>query len=130
MKPAETKTTESVDRANTETDLPELGVRILSDFGRIVAAEARLLEINIVGAARALVDRMYLASLLIVVAAAGVVSIIGSITLLLHEWMPWWQVLGIVGLASILLAEILRRALMRPEVPMVEMPRDNGPGRS
>ena len=125
MKPAETKTTEDADRA--DQDLPELGVRILSDFGRIVAAEARLLEINIVGAARALVDRIYLAALLIVIAAAGVVSIIGGICLLLHEWMPWWQVLGIVGLASMLLAEILRRTLMHPEVPIVEIstPRGN-----
>jgi hypothetical protein len=131
MKPAETKTTESVDR-NKETDLPELGVRILSDFGRIVAAEARLLEINIIEAARVLVDRTYLAVLLVVVAAAGVISIIGSIGLLLHEWMPWWQALGILGIASILLAEILRRTLMHPDLPIVEIstPRDDGPGRS
>ena len=132
MKPAETKPSEDVERADKESDLPELGIRILSDFGRIVAAEARLLEINIVGAAQALVDRIYIAALLIVVAAVGVVAIIASIALLLHEWMPWWQVLGILGVASILLAEFLRRALTHPDIPLVEIstPRDNGPGRS
>jgi hypothetical protein len=126
MKPGETKNAEGADRSETETDLPELGVRILSDFGRIVAAEARLLEINIIGAAQALVDRIYLAAFLIVVVAAGVVSIIGSIALLLHEWMLWWQVLGIVGIASILLAEIVRRAMMPANIPIVEVstPRD------
>ena len=136
MKPAETKPAEDASRADRESDkgsdLPELGVRILSDFGRIVAAEARLLEINIIGAAQALVDRIYIAALLIVVAAVGVVAIIASIGLLLHEWMPWWQVLGILGIALILLAEILRRAVTRSDVPLVEIstPSDNGPGRS
>jgi len=134
MKPAETKPAQGDDRGEKEADLPELGVRILSDFGRIVAAEARLLEINIVGAARTLVDRIYLAAVLIVIAAVGVVSIIGGICLLLHEWMPWWQVLGIVGFTSMLLAEILRRTLMHPNVPIVEISTpattDTGPVRS
>jgi hypothetical protein len=136
MKPAETKPGEDVRQADSEldkgSDLPELAVRMLSDFGRIVAAEARLLEINIVGAAQALVGRIYLVALLIVLAAAGVVTIIGSVGLLLHLWMPWWLVLGILGLALILLAELLRRGLTRADVPMVEVstPRDNGPSRS
>jgi hypothetical protein len=114
-------------RVRRETDLPELGVRILTDFGRIVAAEARLLETNLVGAAQALVDRVFLTAILVVVAAAGVVSVIGSMIMLLHQWMPWWQVLGIVGLASILLAAILRPILMPRDVPVfqVSSPRDN-----
>jgi len=37
-----------------EQDLPELAVRILSDFARIVAAEARLIESNLVEAAQTL----------------------------------------------------------------------------
>ncbi len=127
MKRAENEIAEDVGRAGKETDLPDLGVRILSDFGRIVAAEARLLEVNIIGAAQALVDRIYLAAVLIVVATAGVVSIVASIIFLLHQWMPWWQVLGIVGIASILLAEIIRRVLMPPDVPIFQIstPRDD-----
>jgi hypothetical protein len=114
-------------RVRRETDLPDLGVRILTDFGRIVAAEARLLETNLVGAAQALVDRVYLTAILVVLAAAGIVSIIGSIVMLLHQWMPWWQVFGIVGLASMLLAAILRRVLMPRDVPIFQIstPRDN-----
>ncbi len=77
--------------------------------------------------AQALVDRVYLAAILIVVATAGVVSIVGSIILLLHQWMPWWLVLGIVGFASIVLAELLRRVLMPPKVPIFQIstPRDD-----
>ena len=129
MKSADNEIAEGVGRVRREpelkqelkTDLPDLGVRILTDFGRIVAAEARLLETNLVGAAQALVDRVYLTAILVVIAAAGVVSIIGSIVMLLHEWLPWWQVLGIVGVGSLLVAAILRRILMPRDVPIFQI---------
>ena len=124
---SENEIAEGVGRVRRETDLPDLGVRILTDFGRIVAAEARLLETNLIGAAQALVDRVYLTVILVVLAAAGIVSLIGSIMMLLHQWMPWWQVLGIVGIGSLLLAAILRRILMPRDVPIFQIstPRDN-----
>ncbi len=127
MKSADNEIAEGVSRVSRETDLPDLGIRIITDFGRIVAAEARLLETNLVGAAQALVDRVYLTAILVVVAAAGIVSIIGSIMMLLHQWMLWWQVLGIVGITSILLAAILRRILMPRDVPVFQISttRDN-----
>jgi len=92
-------------------------VRILSDFARIVAAEARLLESNIVRAAQSLVDRVYVASTLIVLAAAGVLALLGSVVLLLHQWMRWWQVLGLVGVCAIVVAEILRRTMIPTNAP-------------
>jgi len=124
---SENEIAEGVGRVRRETDLPDLGVRILTDFGRILAAEARLLETNLVGAAQALVDRVYLTAILVVIAAAGIVSLIGSIVMLLHQWMPWWQVLGIVGLGSLILAAILRRILMPRDVPIFQVAtsRDN-----
>ncbi len=102
----------AVERERHEADMPELAVRILSDFARIVAAEARLLESNIVQAANTLVDRVYIAAILVVLAAGGVGALLASVVLLLHHWMPWWQVLGLVGVVAILLAEILRRSLI------------------
>ena len=62
MKPNESNI--AVERERHEAELPELAVRILSDFARIVAAEARLLESNIVEAANTLVDRVYIAAIL------------------------------------------------------------------
>lgn len=95
-----------------QDQLPELAVRILSDVARIVAAEARLLESNIVGAAQTLLGQVYLVSTLIVLAAAGVVALLASLVLLLHHWMPYWQVLGVVGVGAVVLAELLRRSLI------------------
>src|SRR5271155_779907 len=71
-----------------EQDLPELAVRILSDFARIVAAEARLIETNLVDAAQSLLDRVYITSTLAVLAAAGVLALLASIALLLHWPAP------------------------------------------
>ncbi len=110
MKPNESNN--ALEPERHEAELPELAVRILSDFARIVAGEARLLESNIVEAANALVGRVYIAAILIVLAAGGVVALLASVVFLLHQWMPWWQVLGLVGVSSVLIAEILRRALI------------------
>jgi hypothetical protein len=104
----------TIEHERHEQDLPDLAVRVVSDFAKIVAAEARLVESNIVGAANTLLDRVYIVSILIVLAAAGVVALVGSLGLLLHHWMRWWQVLGIVGILAIVAAEVLRRGLIPP----------------
>lgn len=106
------QTNVAIERRPREEELPELAVRILSDFARIVAAEARLLESNIVGAANTLLDRLYIAAILVVLAAAGVVALLIGLVLLMHHWMPWWEVLGAVGLCAIVIAEVLRRRLI------------------
>jgi hypothetical protein len=114
MKSSESNNT-AIEPTRREEELPELAVRILSDFARIVAAEARLIESNIVGAANTLLDRVYIVATLIVLAAAGVVAMLTSLVLLLHHWMPWWQVLGLVGVCAIVAAEVLRRCLVPTE---------------
>jgi len=114
----------AIERRPREEELPELAVRILSDFARIVAAEARLLESNIVGAANTLLDRLYIAAILIVLAAAGVVALLIGLVLLMHHWMPWWEVLGAVGLCAIVIAEVLRRTLIpAPSVSAISVVR-------
>ena len=109
-------------RATHEADLPELGVRILSDFARIVAAEARLVEGTVIGVAQALVDRLYLASIVMLLALTGVIAVVGSMVALSHHWLPWWQVFGVVGLGSLILAAILKHTLMPSDAPFYEMP--------
>ncbi len=110
MKPNDNNIT--IERQPRDQELPDLAVRAVSDFARIVAAEARLVESNVVEAANSLVDRVYIAAILVVLAAAGVVALLSSGMLLLHHWMPWWQVTGAVGLFAIVVAAILRRALI------------------
>ena len=114
----------AIERRPREEELPELAVRILSDFARIVAAEARLLESNVVGAANTLLDRLYIAAILVVLAAAGVVALLIGLVLLMHHWMPWWEVLVAVGLCALVAAEVLRRTLIpAPSVPAISVVR-------
>src|ERR1700736_2381574 len=65
-------------RAPREADLPELGVRILGDFARIAAAKARLVETTVIGVAQAFVDRLYVASIVMVLELAGVIAVVGA----------------------------------------------------
>lgn len=110
MKPNESDlTTEQQPREN---ELPELAVRVLSDFERIVAAEAGLIEANIIRAAQVLFDRLYVEALLIGLAAIGGIAVVISFALLLHEWMKWWQAMLVLGVCVIVAAELLRRALV------------------
>ena len=101
----------AVGQAPHEPELPELAVRALSDFERVVAAEARLFETNLVTASNGFLERLYIQSILIVVAAVGMVTLFVSVALILHQWLRWWQVMGILGACLLVAAEVLRRAL-------------------
>ena len=109
-------------RTTHEADLPELVIRILGDFSRIISAEARLVETTVIGVAQAFLNRLYLAMIMMVLGLAGVIAAVGSIIALLHYWLPWWQVLGVVGVCSLILAAILKRTFMPSDVPFYELP--------
>jgi hypothetical protein len=119
----ELKTENGGGHVSHEADLPELGVRILGDFARIVSAEARLIESTVVGVAQAFVERLYLVSIITVLAVVGVVTVIGGVMALLHTWLPWWQVFGVGGIGSLILAAVLKHTLMPSGVPFHELPR-------
>ena len=110
MEPNESNALEH-EPAHREAELPELAARALSDFARILAAEARLLETDFVSAAQSLLDRLYIEAILIVVAAVGVVALVISFALVLHHWLHWWQVTGLLGACAIVAALGLRRLL-------------------
>ena len=102
----------AIEQAPREPELPELLLRALSDFERIVKAEARLFEENLVSAAQVLLDRVYIEAILIGLAAVGIVALLASFALLLHQWMRWWEALGLLGVCAIIAAEALRRSLV------------------
>lgn len=109
MKPNESDLTTAPAREN---DLPELAVRVLSDFERIVTAEAGLLEANIFRGAEVLLERLYLEALLVGLAAVGAIAVLISVALLLHQRMQWWEALGLLGVCVIVGVAVLRRWLI------------------
>lgn len=102
----------AIEQEHRQPELPELALRALSDFERIVQAEARLFEDNIVSAAQVLLDRVYVEAILIGLALIGGAALLVSIALLLHEWMRWWEALGLLGVCAMIAAEALRRSLV------------------
>ena len=102
----------AIEREQREPELPELVVRALGDFERIVEAEARLFEGNIVSAAQVLLDRLYVEAILIGLAGIGVAALLVSLALVLHLWMQWWAALGLLGVCAVVAAEVLRRSLI------------------
>jgi hypothetical protein len=102
----------AVRQAPREPELPDLAVRAISDFERILAAEARLLETNLLTATHKLLDRLYIQSILIVMGAVGIIALLVSVALILHRWLPWWQALGLLGVSTLVAAEVLRRSLI------------------
>lgn len=112
-------------RATHDADLPELVIRILSDFARIIGAEARLVEATVIGVTQAFLDRLYVAMVMMILGLAGLVAVVGSVIALLHHWLPWWQVFGVVGVGCIILAAILKFLFMPSDVPFYELPPGN-----
>jgi hypothetical protein len=102
----------AVRQASGEPELPDLAVRALSDFERILAAEARVLETNLLTATHRLLDRLYIQSILIVMGAVGMIALLVSVALILHRWLPWWQVMGLIGISTLVAAEALRRSFI------------------
>ena len=78
---------------------------------------------TVVGVAQAFVERLYLVSIITVLAVVGVVTVIGGVMALLHTWLPWWQVFGVGGIGSLILAAVLKHTLMPSGVPFHELPR-------
>jgi hypothetical protein len=94
-----------------EPELPDLAVRALSDFERIIAAEAHLLETNLLVLSNKFLERLYVQSIVITIAALGTVMLLVGVALILHRWQPWWRVMGILGVFLLVAAEVLRRTV-------------------
>lgn len=42
------------------------------------------------------------------------VALLVSLGLVLHHWLAWWQAFGLLGLCTIVAAEVLRRSPIPP----------------
>jgi len=67
------------------------------------------------GAALELQISKTVASLTIIaVMICGALCILCAAILLLHQWLPWWQAFGIVGLATLLAGIVSNAAAIKP----------------
>jgi hypothetical protein len=98
--------------SGASSDWPTLVERVVDDVARILRSEAQMFQTNL-GAALELQINSTLTRLTIVaLIIGGAICILFASILLLHEWLPWWQAFGIVGI-TIFLAGITMNAKMR-----------------
>jgi hypothetical protein len=90
--------TVAVNDRGASNDWPALLSRMVDDISRIVGSELRLFEANLVGHLNATVERAIAGMLLIACSVVGGVCLLIALILLLHEWLPWWESVGLVGL--------------------------------
>jgi hypothetical protein len=120
------------DRSNSEVETapapdggasnewPTLLARMVDDLSRIVETELRLFEANLVGLLSSTVDRAIAGMLMVAASVVGATCLLVALILLLHNWLEWWQAVGIVGLAMVLPALIAYFKMSTPRASAVK----------
>jgi len=114
----------TIDRASAaHPDWATLTERALDDVSRIVRSEAHMLQTSIGAAMEARIDNVVVRLTTIIAMVCGAICILCASILLLHQWLPWWQSFGIIGV-GILAAGIVSRAMMSPLAQVRESARN------
>jgi VIT1/CCC1 family predicted Fe2+/Mn2+ transporter len=96
------------------SDWPTLIERAVDDVSRILRSEVHMLQTS-VGAALELQVSKTIAHLAnTVVMLIGALCMLCAFIFLLHQWLPWWQAFGAIGVATLLVG-IVGSAVTRPE---------------
>ena len=93
---------------------PALLATLLEDFTRVLQSEVKLLRASIDSALKTAVVRAVSQLVLVVIALYGLLCLIGAAVVFLHEWIEWWQALGLTGVALVLVAIF---GFLRPRAP-------------
>lgn len=99
--------------AATYADWPTLIERAVDDVSRILRAEAHMVQTNIGATLEAQISSTLAHLTMLALMISGAICILCASILLLHQWLPWWQAFGIVGLATLVVG-IVGNAAMRP----------------
>jgi VIT1/CCC1 family predicted Fe2+/Mn2+ transporter len=83
--------------AAASPDWATLTERALDDLSRIVRSEIHMLQTSIETAVEARIDRVVTRAMTIAAMVCGAFCILCAVILLLHQWLLWWQSLGIAG---------------------------------
>lgn len=107
--------TVSANDRGTNNEWPTLLGRMVDDLSRIVETELRLFEANLVGLLNTTVDRAIAGMLLLALSVVGGACLLVALILLLHQWLPLWEAIGIVGLAIEVIGAIAFLSIRAPK---------------
>ncbi|MDO8434039.1 MAG: phage holin family protein [Candidatus Binatus sp.] len=89
-------------------DWGTLAARAVDDVSRVIQGEMRLLEARLRGAIEGQVENLFLTLAAVAVATIGAFCLLAALIGFLHQWMPYWQAMGIVGVAFVIVGIIMR----------------------
>jgi len=89
-------------------DWGTLAARAVDDISRVIQGEMRLLEVRLRSAIDGQVENIFLTLAAVAVATIGALCLLVALIGFLHQWMPYWEATGIVGLTFVIGGIIMR----------------------
>jgi hypothetical protein len=119
-----------IDRASAAgPDWATLTDRALDDVSRILRSEMHMFQTSMETAVEARINDVVRRLTTIIAMVCGAICILCALILLLHQWLPWWQSFGIVGLST-LAAGTVNHAAMKPSSQLSAPGQEMNHGRS
>jgi Putative Actinobacterial Holin-X, holin superfamily III len=85
----------------TDSTWSQLLAETVDEVARIVRTEIRLAEASLSRLLKRQTERVFGAVLLLVALVYGSMFVLGSVVLLIHQWLAWWMAFGIAGIVII-----------------------------
>jgi len=95
------------------SDWPTLIERAVDDVSRILRSEAQMFQTSMGASLGLQISNTVTHLTMVGVMISGTICILCASILLLHQWLPWWEAFGIIGLATLLVG-VASSAAMRP----------------
>jgi Putative Actinobacterial Holin-X, holin superfamily III len=85
----------------TDSTWSQLLAETVDEVARIVRTEIGLAEASLSRMFERQTERAFGAVLLLVALVYGSMFVLGSVVLLIHQWLAWWMAFGIAGIVVI-----------------------------
>jgi len=81
------------------------------DALRILRSEAHILQTGVLTALNRQISKILMHLTIVGMLICGALFILCAAVLLLHQWLPWWQVFAIAGLFMLVVAFVVNIAI-------------------
>jgi hypothetical protein len=97
----------------TDSTWPHLLAETVDEVARIVRTEIRLAEASLSRMVGHQAERVFGAVVLLGALVYGATFVLGSIVLLIHQWLTWWMAFGITGIVIITAGLVFQTIMAR-----------------
>jgi len=80
---------------------PALLAKLIVDLTKVVEAEARVARASVEPILTAVLDHWLLQIAIAAIALVGCLLLLAAAIFMLHQWLPWWEAVGIVGAVAV-----------------------------